>query len=725
MLWLAPVAILGLVMEVSSLDLAQRLENVTVDWRFKGREASDPPADPRILLVGIGEHSLRSVGRWEEWTREIHALFLNRLLARPPRVVAYDFLFTEPSKDPAKDEVFAEMMAYFPGGVTAAFADDTRADDDLYAGESIGKTRPLTRVSGDRSALVSAPGGPTPIPVLAESSWTGFVNSPPSRIDGIRRKIPLVVGFAGQVYPSFVLQILMQMEEVGPDAVEVVLGDSIRLEGRDGGVREIPIERDGFMHLNYRGRAAFEPVDYIELMQKLDEFGGAETWPETLPPIEGQVLLVGQMAEGLTDFGPTPFSAREPLVLVQAVALDNILRGDYLRIVPLWQVMLGWLPLAWGTLWFLRKSPVVLAAAVPLVLVAAFVAAASLIFQARSIQLPLFLPVAGFVLVHGGALVDRLVVETRAKRRIKGLFGTYAPPEVVDAMIASGEDPQLGGQEMEITAFFSDVEGFSTFSEQLDPEQLVRLMNDYLSSMTEVLFGRGGTLDKYIGDAIVAMFGAPSPFADHAYRACAASIEIQRRQGALCARWRGEGTWPGNVHSMRTRIGLNTGPAVIGNMGSPRRFNYTMMGDTVNLAARCESGAKSYGVLTMVTGETRAAASSARDDILFRYLDKIVVKGRTQPAEVHEVLGFRDELPGGTKDCVEIYLGGIGRYLAREWDAARNAFLRSAALEPSPLGAVPTASDSNPSLVMAERCLRMRENPPGDDWDGRYVMTSK
>jgi adenylate cyclase len=175
---------------------------------------------------------------------------------------------------------------------------------------------------------------------------------------------------------------------------------------------------------------------------------------------------------------------------------------------------------------------------------------------------------------------------------------------------------------------------------------------------------------------------------------------------------------------MRTRIGLNTGPAVIGNMGSPRRFNYTMMGDSVNLAARCESGAKSYGVYTMVTGETRTAAMAAKDDIAFRYLDKTVVKGRTQPVEMYEVMGFTADLSAESAGCIEIYSTGIERYLARDWDGAASAFSRSASLEPFRPGLQPGVHE-NPSLVMIGRCVEMKAAPPGDDWDGRHVMKTK
>lgn len=721
---LAPLGVLAVLLAVSKLDLSQQLENVTVDWRFKAREPYDPPADPRILLVGIGEYSLKQVGRWEEWTREVHALFLDQLSLRPPKVVAYDFLFSENSKDPANDSLFAGSLASFPGAITGAYVEERGSGTSPTSESLIGKTRPIERFTGNYFDLLSGASGAMPIQVVSDSAWTGFVNSPPSRIDGIRRKVPLIVGYGGRVYPSLVLQILIQLDAGGIDGVEVILGESVNITSADGKKRSIPIDGRGFMTLNYRGKAAFEPSDYIELMQKLNQFGGAESWPETLPPIDGQILLIGQMAEGLSDFGPTPFSPQEPLVHVQAVALNNILQGDYLRHIPLWQVLMGWLPLAWLTLWFLRKSSVAFAAIVPVVLVLLYLGLAFWLFFTRSFQFPLFLPVLGFLLVNGGALLDRLVLEMRAKSRIKNLFGTYVSPEVVESMVSSGEDPKLGGQTAEITAFFSDVQSFSTFSEKLDAERLVTLMIDYLTAMTDILIYRGGTLDKYIGDAIVGMFGAPLHFPDHAYRACASTIEMHRQLGELREKWRREGGWPDIVYQMQARIGLNTGPAVIGNMGSPRRFNYTMMGDTVNLAARCESGAKSYGVYTMISGETRLASLNEKDDIAFRYLDKTVVKGRTQPVEMYEVMGFTADLTPEAVGCIEVYSSGIEKYLARDWDGAVTAFEKSSKLEPFQPGFLPGVHD-NPSLVMIGRCAEMKADPPAEDWDGRYVMKSK
>jgi adenylate cyclase len=720
---LAPPVVLALMIAAWPLDLTQQMENVTVDRRFKNRQKSDPPADPRILLVGIGEPSLKKYGRWEDWKRMRHAEFLEKVSLRGPRMVAFDFFFSEPSANPEHDIRFADALAGFMGAVTGAVADELDGGMPTYNEERIGNTEPIGRVVGDPGGLIQSDRGVVPLQVIAESSFTGFVNSPPSR-DGMRRQLPLVVGLGDRVYPSFVLQVLMRMENIRAEDVEVRIGEKIVLTGRDGSTREIPIDRRGQMTINYRSRSGFTAIDYSVLQEEAEKFEKTGVWPSNFPPVENQVLIIGQNAIGMTDFGPTPLKELEPLFLVQATALNNVLQGDYLRVVSPWPILAGWLVLAWITVWPLRRSSVVLSVSLPLVLVAGYGVLGYHLFRTQSLQIPLFLPILGFLGVHGSAIVDRLVAEVRAKSRIKNLFGTYVSPEVVDRMVASGEDPKLGGQTSEITAFFSDVQGFSTFSEKLGAERLVALMIDYLSEMTDILQYRGGSLDKYIGDAIVGMFGAPLPLPDHAYRACCAAIEMQRRQGELREKWRAEGGWPEIVYQMQTRIGLNTGLAVIGNMGSRRRFNYTMMGDNVNLAARCESGAKSYGVYNMVTGDTRRAASAAKDDIAFRFLDKIVVKGRTQPVEMCEVIGYLAELPGEVGGCIELYTGGVAKYLARDWDGARGAFEKASELELYQPGKTPGVH-TNPSLVMIARCAEFKADPPDDDWDGRYVMETK
>jgi adenylate cyclase len=248
-------------------------------------------------------------------------------------------------------------------------------------------------------------------------------------------------------------------------------------------------------------------------------------------------------------------------------------------------------------------------------------------------------------------------------------------------------------------------------------------MNEYLTACTDIVTAQGGTLDKYIGDAVVAMFGAPVEFADHAYRACVASQLVRQRLDELRRKWTSAGSkWPATVGHMHTRIGLNSGAAVVGNMGSLTRFNYTMMGDTVNLAARLETAARSYGAGTLVTDATKNAAELAGDRCVFRFLDRIVVKGRSQPVPIFEILGLKESLPASLRECAQHFAEGMERYLRQDWDGATAAFERAAKLEPRQPDEF---TEINPSLLYVQRCQLMKVNPPEEAWDGVFVMMTK
>jgi adenylate cyclase len=320
----------------------------------------------------------------------------------------------------------------------------------------------------------------------------------------------------------------------------------------------------------------------------------------------------------------------------------------------------------------------------------------------------------------------RLLAEQRAKAQIKGMFGTYVSPALVNRMVESGESPQLGGHEDEITAYFSDIQGFSTFSEKLPPDRLVELMNEYLTACTDIVQEEGGTLDKYIGDAVVAMFGAPIGLPDHAFRACVATQRVQKKLLELRVKWQSEGDkWPAIVWRMQSRIGLNSGNCIIGNMGSRTRFNYTMMGDNVNLAARMESQAKSWGVYTMCADATKLACEQhGGDRVVFRPLGQIVVMGRSRPVPFHEIVGLKEDVTPETLECLRLFAEGLARYYARDWDGAVALFERSQLLEPNIPGKTPGVS-SNPSLVFADLARAYREHPPAEGWDGVHVAKSK
>jgi class 3 adenylate cyclase/CHASE2 domain-containing sensor protein len=365
---------------------------------------------------------------------------------------------------------------------------------------------------------------------------------------------------------------------------------------------------------------------------------------------------------------------------------------------------------------------------VGILLLAGFVLLGVFLFSSHHIVIPLATPALAGLNTYVFGLAAMVVIEQKAKGKLKGMFGSYVSSDLVEQMVESGEEPKLGGEETAITAFFSDVQAFSSFSELLTPTGLVDLMNEYLTEMTNILQEERGTLDKYIGDAIVAMYGAPIPMEDHAYQAVRTAILMQQKQIQLREKWVPEvekwGKCHGLVTQMQTRIGCNTGTATVGNMGALDRFNYTMMGDMVNLAARCESGAKAYGAYIMVTEETKIASSAKKDDIAFRYLDKIVVKGRSQPVAMFEPTGFMNELTQETQDCLDCFQQGIDKYLLQDWGGALDLFAQAKEMEPNKPGVTPGVKD-NPSMILIDRCKVMQENPPGDDWDGVYIMTTK
>jgi len=351
-----------------------------------------------------------------------------------------------------------------------------------------------------------------------------------------------------------------------------------------------------------------------------------------------------------------------------------------------------------------------------------------------------------------GIVVYKVLTEEKDKKFLKTTFSSYLAPELIDEMYRSKTIPTLGGEARPVTAFFTDIQGFSTFSEKLTAHQLVELLNEYLSSMTDILISEKGTLDKYEGDAIIAFFGAPMEIPDHPLRACRVAVAMQNRLVQLCGKWRGEkqgpdepdrntqglppeewapgDKWPRIVHRMRMRIGINTGEIVVGNMGSAMRMNYTMMGDPVNLAARLEAAGKQYGVYTLVSENALAfeftdetgAARRVRDMIETRFIDTIAVVGKSEPTRVYEVWAMKGDLTAAEQDLIRIFDEGMQRYLRMEWDGAIARFSDALTLERFPDG------KTTPSEVYIKRCRLFRENPPagpGQVWDGVFRLTQK
>ena len=335
----------------------------------------------------------------------------------------------------------------------------------------------------------------------------------------------------------------------------------------------------------------------------------------------------------------------------------------------------------------------------------------------ESYMMPIVAPLAGLVLTYASNIIFQFLHEQQDKKFLRETFGTYIAPKVLDKMYEEKQAPKLGGVEGHHTAFFSDIQNFSTFSEALEPTRMVALMNEYLTVMSQVILDNEGTLDKYIGDAIVAFYGAPAPVENHEKKSCTTALLMEDALEDLRQKWRRENDWPDIVYSMQHRIGLNCGKMVTGNMGSEMRMNYTMMGDTVNLAARLESSAKQYGVYNFV-GEN--IYEETKDEFIFRFLDFVQVKGKNIPVKVYELVSAKDNADNHTVNLIKVFEEGLDHYYQQQWDKALAHFKKAEGMEDHF-----TSRNTTPSAVFIERCTMFKDNPPGKDWDGVWPMTSK
>jgi adenylate cyclase len=320
--------------------------------------------------------------------------------------------------------------------------------------------------------------------------------------------------------------------------------------------------------------------------------------------------------------------------------------------------------------------------------------------QQLGIMLSMFLPSIAIVAI-------KFVKEESQKRFIKGAFSYYLSPHVIDSIIDDPASLKLGGEDREITIFFSDVKSFSTISEKLSPQELVNRMNEYLTEMTDIILKYDGTVDKFIGDAIMAFYGAPIVMPDHSLKACMAAIDMKKRLRELQEMWRNAG-----MDEIHARMGIHSGKATVGNMGSRNKMNYTVMGDSVNLASRLEGANKFYETSAMISGSTY---EGAKDHIEARQLDVIRVVGKTEAVPIYELMGKKGDLPDRIYDMLEKYNQGRGYFIDRDWKQARGLFKQA-------LKAVP---DDGPSKMYVERCDTYLKSPPSRGWDGVYALKGK
>ena len=432
----------------------------------------------------------------------------------------------------------------------------------------------------------------------------------------------------------------------------------------------------------------------------------------------GKKLYYGLTATGTSDLNPMPFDPRYPMVGLHANALNTILDNKIIHEVSKTHVALIILFIGLLLSFGVPSLSAAVGGLATALVVGSYGWLSFWLFSNHHIWLDMVGPLSTLGVGYLGITVYNYIQEEKNKNFLKDSFGTYVSPELIDQMYESGEEPSLGGEEGYHTAFFTDIQSFSAFSEKLTASELVALLNQYLTDMTDVLLENNGTLDKYIGDAIVAFYGAPIEVDDHELWACKTAIQMQDNLEILRKGWREEGDrWPEIVHNMQNRIGISSGQMVTGNMGSESRMNYTMMGDNVNTAARLESSAKQYGIYIQIADSTY---QPIKDKIIVRDLDYVRVLGKEEPVKVWELISEVGKEPGQYKKILPAYHEALKLYHNQDWEKAIEAFKASDDLEDMFPG-----RKTNPSRIYIPRCEHFLSNPPGDDWDGVWTLTSK
>jgi len=755
----------------------QRLDMLISDWRFQLRDAKTP--GPEVVIAAIDEKSLDDpdLGIWP-WPHAVQGKLVDQLTAYGARVIGYDVVFSaadtrtalKPLQDIQQwlgdcddtrctelselvdsklqeadnDRIFADALARSSRVVLGYFFHWNPDDIQHLREAEMQQFLQNIRHSKYHAPIMSGGGSlkhmdlPTSYAVesslagLSDAAWgAGFFNSYPD-FDGMNRRYQLIVKYRDRVglanEPDYlfaplgvrVLERYLQDGDArantiiwaGPDGVSKIGIQSHK------GQYVLPTNRRGQMLINHLGPSGTPPL--FPRYSAVDIIKGNH---DAAPPeaFRDKIVLVGATAVGLVDSYVTPFDVAAPGVELHAIIIDNILRRDFL-VDPWWASLytFGLILLVGLLLTFLGpRLPALwmhlLGAGLLLGSLALDYACFSLQGWAMSAVYP---PLATLV-IWAGLTAREYMGEQQEKSFLRKAFTHYLSPELIEEMVETKTQPQLGGSSGIRTAYFTDIASFSTFSEQLSPTQLVTLLNEYLGAMTDILMREGGTLDRYVGDGIIAFFGAPLPLPDHARRAVRTALGMQQMLGDLRAKWRAEGDrWPELVKQMRMRIGIHSGEFVTGNIGSSLRMNYTMYGDCVNTAARLEAAAKQYGIYLHCTADTLQLADP--DSFEWRIIDYVTLVGKTEPVETVEILAYKGELQEEPSQMLGFYRQGMGLYRQQRWEEAKAAFQASGKLEE----AFPNRP-TTPSRLYMERCDYFMAHPPPADWDGRWVLTSK
>jgi adenylate cyclase len=697
----------GLGVGISSLPPFRVLELKSLDLRF--RLGSHPErADTSVVLVDIDQNSLDFYSRqgnpWP-WPREFYALLLDYLHAAEARTVSFDFDFSSPGIDrlevdgAASDQEFANAIGRSQNVVLGTnlsireHGDESGGQIDRRFVDPSFAAPPSTTVYDRATAPLSI--------FQASAARVGVTNFREDE-DGIARRMQVV-------YP-FTSGSLLQFSAA---AYAVASGIPVA-ESRDLASR-IPQDPSGHMLIYWYGKGGPDGVfryysahALIHSSMKMRQ-GISPDLPLAL--FKGKHVIVGGSAAGLWDLKPTPFTSEQqyPGMEIQATILSNLLNRHFIREPSSWVTLFSTIAgvLIVAALFF-RIRRVATASALVTLFGLVFLLGAFLLFRVGPYWMNIVQPLSAMAMTFVLAATVSYAVEGQQKRRLRKAFNRYMSPVVVTEILENVDQIELGGKAIEATVFFSDIKNFTTISEQHAPRELVAYLNQYFSLTSELILKNEAMLDKYIGDAIMAIFGAPIPRPDHATIACLTALEVQE---ALQKEFHDPNRDP-HKPIFETRIGLHSGNMIVGNIGSNDRLDYTAIGDTVNLASRLEGTNKMFGSHIIISETTYDQARSA---IEARPLDFIRVKGKTKPIRIFELLAKRGELPDDALKRVRAFEEGVELYRTRKFRDALTIFQEIQKTSP----------DDVPASLYVKRCSEIAGQDLPPEWDGVYVMTTK
>jgi adenylate cyclase len=714
------------------LDFVEQLSSIIYDYRLRLTMPRTP--DDRIVIVDIDEKSLKEEGRWP-WGRDRLALLMDKLFDKyGVAVVGFDVVFAEKDESSGLkvlqqlgqnqlkgdlsfqavlsqiqpqleyDKLFASKIKNRK--VVLGYYLSNQADQHA-AGMLPEPTFPPGTFKEHSAEFTTWNGYGANLPELQQAAAGAGHFNPWTDFDGRVRRVPMLAEYNGAYYESLslaVVRALLGPTKLLPGYAEVKAGGYAGLEWLEldaaGGRIKIPVDNDVATFVPYRG--AQGSFRYISLTDVLHD----RVEPAQL---KDKIVLVGTTAPGLLDLRSTPVAEAYPGVEVHANMISGILDQN-LKEQPAY--MLGaevvWLLLIGIALSFLL--PIFTPAKAILACVFTLVSTAGLslaVWQNANILMPVANSLLMIALLFALNMSYGYFIESRTKHQITRLFGKYVPTELVDEMSKNPEQVvSMEGESREMTVLFSDVRGFTTISEKLDPKELSQLMNEFLTPLSRVISRRQGKVDKYMGDCIMAFWGAPKPLPDHARNAILAGIEMQATLQALQPHFKERG-WP-EIH---IGVGINSGRVSVGNMGSEVRVAYTVMGDEVNLASRLEGLTKQYGVGIIVGENTRKLVK----DFLYRELDHVRVVGKDKPVAIYEPIILSSEASKALHDEVKLFHEVRRLYRKQDWDQAELQLMNLQRMSP----------DTALYGIYTKRVINFRKNPPGADWDGVFDVQSK